>query len=137
MKYLARNNHTDIKLKIDSAGLIDYHEGESPDERMVAYAEKRGYKLDSTARKFDPETDFAKFDLIITMDNDIFNSVNDLDRRGIYRDKIRKMTDFSQKYDVEEIPDPYYGSSENFNFVLDVLEDSCSGLIEKLMKNDR
>lgn len=34
------------RIEIDSAGTIDYHEGEPPDERMREAAKRRGYALE-------------------------------------------------------------------------------------------
>ena len=31
---------------------------------------------------------------------------------------------------VSEVPDPYYGGSQGFENVLDILEDACLGLLE-------
>jgi protein-tyrosine phosphatase len=42
------------------------------------------------------------------------------------------MTDFRKVWNYDEIPDPYYGGEEGFELVLDLLEDSCEGLLEKL-----
>jgi protein-tyrosine phosphatase len=33
---------------------------------------------------------------------------------------------------VNEVPDPYYTGSDGFEFVLDILEDSVEGLINKV-----
>jgi protein-tyrosine phosphatase len=43
------------------------------------------------------------------------------------------MTDFRKKYNYDEIPDPYYGGAEGFELVLDLLEDTCEGLLEKII----
>ena len=42
------------------------------------------------------------------------------------------MTDFRKELAYNEIPDPYYGGEEGFELVLDLLEDSCEGLLEEL-----
>ena len=44
---------------IDSAGTHGYHVGHAPDPRMQAAAERRGYRLDSVARRLDP-ADFQR-----------------------------------------------------------------------------
>lgn len=33
---------------------------------------------------------------------------------------------------VDYVPDPYYGGAEGFENVLDILEDACKGLMDKL-----
>ena len=37
--------------------------------------------------------------------------------------------------DDQEVPDPYYGGSEGFEKVLDLLENGCSNLLEKVMSD--
>ena len=64
-KYISQKK-LDESFQIDSAGLLDYHEGDNYDPRMIAHALKRGYDLVGTSRPFLPE-DFRKFDLIIAI----------------------------------------------------------------------
>ena len=33
----------------------------------------------------------------------------------------------------DHVPDPYYGGAEGFEYVLDLLEDACAGLLEELI----
>ncbi len=54
-------------FKIDSAGTIDYHEGNPADPRMTNSARKRGIEITSISRPISP-TDFKEFDLILAMD---------------------------------------------------------------------
>ena len=42
------------------------------------------------------------------------------------------MTAFSTIYVSQEIPDPYYQSNGAFELVLDMLEDSCQGLLKHI-----
>lgn len=119
-------------VEVDSAGTIDYHEGEQADARMRDYAEKRGYNLNSIARKFNAETDFEKFDYIIAMDENNFEDIKALDLDNKFTENIYRMADFSKNPEVTEIPDPYYGGKEGFENVLDILEDAAAGLLEKL-----
>ena len=42
------------------------------------------------------------------------------------------MIEFSQQYSHDHIPDPYYSGAEGFELVLDLLEDACSGLLDKM-----
>lgn len=123
------------KIYIDSAGTAGYHVGESPDPRMIGYAAKRGYNVDHTTRKFNPAKDFIKFDYIITMDNENFEEVKSHDNVNKFSHKIFRMADFCRNIKVDEVPDPYYEGEKGFNNVLDILEDGCKGILEKL-KNE-
>jgi len=119
-------------IEIDSAGTLGYHTGELPDQRMIKHASRRGYILDSTARQFNPRIDFDYFDYILTMDDDNYSEITSLDRKNKYNDKVFKMVSFGNKIKVNEVPDPYYSGSQGFENVLDILEDSIEGLINKV-----
>ncbi|MCW8804432.1 MAG: low molecular weight phosphotyrosine protein phosphatase, partial [Ignavibacteriaceae bacterium] len=119
-------------IEIDSAGTLDYHTGKLPDERMIKHASKRGYILDSLARQFNPKKDFECFDYIVTMDDDNYSEITSLDKENRDKSKIFKMVSFSKKQIVNEVPDPYYTGSDGFEFVLDILEDSVEGLLNKV-----
>jgi len=120
------------KIEIDSAGTLGYHTGELPDQRMIKHASRRGYILDSTARHFNPIKDFDYFDYIVTMDDDNYSEITSLDRKNKYNNKVFKMVSFGNKLKVKEVPDPYYSGSQGFENVLDILEDSVEGLINKV-----
>jgi len=131
-KKLIEKSGLDGTIEIDSAGTLDYHTGESPDERMIRHASKRGYKLDSRARQFNPDIDFDHFDYIVTMDDDNFSEITSLDKNNKYNNKVFKMVSFGSKLKVDEVPDPYYTGSDGFEHVLDILEDSIEGLLNKV-----
>jgi protein-tyrosine phosphatase len=120
------------QFEIDSAGTSGWHAGEPADKRMQEHAIKRGYNLTSISRKFNPEKDFNQFDLIIGMDNQNVETLKSMTRNGKDLAKIYKMTDFAKEWSYDEVPDPYYGGEEGFELVLDLLEDSCNGLLENL-----
>jgi protein-tyrosine phosphatase len=119
-------------FEVDSAGTSAWHAGEPADRRMQSHAIKRGFNLTSISRKFDPHTDFDHFDLIIGMDDSNIQKLKQLARTASDLDKIYKMTDFSREFNDNEVPDPYYGGEEGFELVLDLLEDACEGLLDKI-----
>ena len=42
------------------------------------------------------------------------------------------MTEYCRNIPADHVPDPYYGGGEGFEYVLDVLEDACAGLLAGL-----
>lgn len=120
------------QFEIDSAGLGPWHVGEPADKRMRKHAAERSYQLDSIARQIDPESDFKAYDMIVAMDNENVANLKELAKDPEDIEKIHKITDFRKEWDYDEVPDPYYGGSEGFELVLDLLEDSCKGLLEKV-----
>jgi len=123
-----------LELEIDSAGTYGGHAGELPDERMRAAAAKHGYKLTSRSRRF-TEDDFARFDMIITMDDAVYERVHRLAPSTGDAAKIYRMTDFCVARKADHIPDPYYEGPRGFEHVLDLLEDCCGGLLATLKSN--
>jgi protein-tyrosine phosphatase len=132
---MVEKRNLENKIEIDSAGTIAYHAGEKADQRMSKHAKQRGYNLTSLARKFDQKNDFDNFDYIITMDDENYRNVKALDYDNKYGDKIFKMVSFSKNKKYPEVPDPYFGGTQGFELVLDILEDACSNLLDKIEKD--
>lgn len=131
MKKRVADNNLENDIYVDSAGTSGWHEGELPDERMRMHGRRRGYDFCSHSRKFG-YSDFETFDYIIVMDDDNYRNVNKLAKNGNDSAKIRRMTDFSDKFSHPHIPDPYYGGSSGFELVMDLLEDACENLLKKI-----
>jgi protein-tyrosine phosphatase len=117
------------EFDIDSAGTIGYHAGNRADSRMRAAAARRGYRLDSIARRIEM-TDFDRFDLIVTMDEENFHNVRALDPGS--KAELVRMCDYCEAHDETEVPDPYYGGEAGFEQVMDILEDACSNLLKRI-----
>lgn len=123
------------KVFCDSAGTSGYHNGYPADERSVAALEQRGYKCFSKSRAVDPLNDFDEFDYILAMDSSNLDNLLKLaetykkDRKNIFL-----MSEFRIKRPELEVPDPYSGGEQGFFKVIDILEDSCQGLLNKISK---
>jgi protein-tyrosine phosphatase len=116
---------------IDSAGTHSYHVGAAPDIRSIEAAERRGYDLAaSRARKLSKE-DFARFDLLLAMDDDHYLILDRLRPAGA-RAQVQRMLEFGSDRTQLEVPDPYYGGPQGFERVLDLIEDAARGLLDKL-----
>lgn len=116
-------------FKVDSAGLIAHHQGELADSRMRAHAARRDYNLTHRSRQV-TDADFDKFDLIIGMDDQNIRGLKNLARTPEHAAKIHRMTDFCVNIEATEVPDPYYGGDRGFEYVIDLLEDGCEGLLK-------
>jgi protein-tyrosine phosphatase len=130
MNHLIEQAGLSNRIVCDSAGTSSYHIGSPPDQRMNAAAVmKLGIQLQGRARQFQ-KSDFQEFDLILAMDRENYDSILSLDPTGQYHQKVHLMCDFCSQYKLKEVPDPYYGGSEGFNQVIDLLVDACSGLLK-------
>jgi protein-tyrosine phosphatase len=139
-RYLVEQKGLASDFVIDSAGTINYHEGNPADSRMRAAAMKRGVKLTSISRPI-RRLDFEEFDLILAMDKqnkedilaayEVWNAKTSLPVDA--KNKVRLMCSYCRKHDITEVPDPYYGGPAGFDKVLDLLEDACEGLLESIL----
>lgn len=131
MKKLVADAGLSGQIKIDSAGIHGFHEGELPDSRMRMHAERRGYNLTSRSRPVKTR-DFYDFDMIIGMDDSNISALRSKAPDVASLDKIHRMTDFSRNKLYDHVPDPYYGGASGFELVLDLLEDACAGLLDAI-----
>lgn len=131
MNHLVQAAGLEKQITCDSAGTSGYHIGEPPDQRMTQAARRQGITLSGQSRRVVP-ADLDQFDLILAMDRANYRALLALDRTGQYRDKIRLMCDFCQQHSLTEVPDPYYGGTEGFDAVIDLLLDACQGLLQDL-----
>ena len=69
--------------------------------------------------------------MLIAMDERNYDALDRLAFTLEDKAKIYRMTDFSSRHDYDHVPDPYYEGREGFELVLDLLEDACTGLLER------
>jgi protein-tyrosine phosphatase len=119
------------KIVVDSAGTGDWHIGQPPDERAQRAARRRGYDLSPLRGRQVSREDFARFDLLIAMDDANAAALTEA-CPAEYRDKIRLLMEFATRDDSRVVVDPYFGGDEGFERVLDQCEDACEGLLKAL-----
>ncbi|MGO1297766.1 MAG: low molecular weight protein-tyrosine-phosphatase [Vibrio sp.] len=121
-----------INIDIDSAGTLGFHEGEKPDRRARAAGEQRGYSFEHMRSRPVVPPDFARFDYIFAADT---QNVADLTAMcpPQYRYKIQLLL-AGLGLETDEIPDPYYGGSDGFDYVLDLLEQAAQLRLPAMQK---
>jgi protein-tyrosine phosphatase len=114
-----------IDLRVESAGIGDWHVGSAPDERAQRHARGRGYDLSALRARQVKPGDFDEFDLILAMDRGHLRALQRMSPAG-QRHKIRLLVA------GRDVPDPYYGGAEGFEEVLDLVEAACRDLVQEL-----
>lgn len=133
MKRLVSQNGLDGHFHIESAGIGGWHVGQLPDARMRKHGAAHGYTFDSRARQF-ADSDFDRFDLIVTMDHDNYRNIAGRAGTG-RRAEVVAMADFLSHHPAcSAIPDPYYGTDSDFELVIELLEDACATLFNTATK---
>lgn len=125
-----RREGLEDEVFVDSAGTGSWHIGEPPDARAQRSASLRGVDLSSQrARRVTPD-DCQRFDYVLTMDKENYRAVAALCRRGSA--VVRPFLDYAPGHPEFEVPDPFYGGPEGFEYVLDLVEDASEGLLEEI-----
>ncbi|PON47502.1 Protein-tyrosine phosphatase, low molecular weight [Trema orientale] len=141
---LVKKRGLDSNFKIDSAGTINYHEGNQSDPRMRAASKRRGIEITSISRPIRP-SDFRDFDLILAMDKQNREDILEAFNRWKFREplpedaykKVKLMCSYCKRHEETEVPDPYYGGQQGFEKVLDLLEDACESLLDSILAENK
>ena len=118
----AKARQAGLAIEFDSAGTENYHVGEPPDPRSIRHARARGYDLTALRARQVHASDFHEFDLILAADE---LNLREL-RRRCPPERHQRLALFLG--DVA-LPDPYYGESDGFEKVLDLVEKQAAKLI--------
>lgn len=133
LRHRLTETHMNANVYIDSAGTGDWHTGRSADDRSISVARRNGITLDSNARQVIPE-DFHIFDYILAMDR---QNQQDLEALKILHGgkaiiKLFLEFDVADK-SVLDVPDPYYGGTEGFQHLFQMLDKTCLLIINQLV----
>ena len=120
------------EVTVDSAGTHAWHAGEPPDRRSQKHALARGYDLSMLRARAVVPADFDRFDLILAMDWDNLALLED-QRPPTHRARLQRLCEYARVFDSPVVPDPYSGGGNDFERVLDLVEDACDGLVATLL----
>src|SRR5918999_2829769 len=124
LRHLAKEKS--LELRIESAGLGDWHVGDPPDERAQHHARTRGYDLSAQRARQVTARDFEEFDMILAMDRGHLQALQRM-APPRHHAKIRLF------HADLEVPDPYYGGAAGFERVLDLVEERCRALLDEII----
>ena len=120
----AKARQSGLAVEFDSAGTESYHIGDPPDPRSVRHAQARGYDLSTVRARQVHASDFHEFDLILAADEINLREL----RRRCPEEQHARLQLF---LDNVALPDPYYGESDGFEKVLDLVEKQAVLLLSR------
>lgn len=124
-------------VRVDSAGTHGYERGDGPDPRAIRQAAERGYDIAALRARPVEAEDFARYDWLLAMDVSNLRWLREHAPQGVDARMELLMSHAHRHAAVREVPDPYYGGSAGFDRVLDLVEDACDGLVERLLADTR
>ncbi len=120
-----------LDITTDSAGTIDHHAGEAPDQRAQRCMRDHGIGIgDLRARRIVPG-DFRDFDLLLAMDQSNLDGLLRIAPAPDLTDRARLMMAYAPDL-PREVPDPWYGGPDDFERVFHMLHRATTNLMDTL-----
>ncbi len=113
------------RVDVVSAGTSGWHVGHSADNRARTELLAHGYSDAHVAAQLGPEHFDA--DLLLAMDG---GHVRSLERKRL-RNRVRLLRSFDPAaVPAADVPDPYYGTAEDFTTTRQLIEAAVPGILE-------
>ena len=109
-----------LEIEVDSAGTSGYHIGEGPDSRSVEIMRTFGHDISWQRSRQLTAKDFARFDLILAMDQSNLRQARKLSPDAQSAARVQLLLD-----DGAEVPDPYYGGPRGFEEVYQLIDQAA------------
>lgn len=120
------------KYKVDSAGTANYHTGKSPDPRSISVAKKNGIDISNQEAQQFHSKHFQIFDFIFVMDVENYHNVLKLASSDEEVSKVKLILDETFPDENAEVPDPYYGNKDGFDYVYTLLDHACQKIASRI-----
>ncbi len=122
-----------IDWTVDSAGTGAWHVGDSPDRRAIETAKAHGIDISAQRARQINEDDFEAFDLILAMDESVYNDIQRMQNSD--HDKVKLIMNFAYPGKRLNVPDPYY-NDKGFEEVFELLDMATDGIINQLSEKE-
>ena len=122
----------DDRITVDSCGTGNQHAGESPDERSMQNALENGLDIRMLRSRQIRQSDFDEFDRLYVMDTSNYQNVMGLARDDADREKVELILNMSAPGSNRAVPDPWFGGTQGFQTVYDMLDEACDAIIADL-----
>jgi protein-tyrosine phosphatase len=118
-------------VKVVSAGTRTSQPGCRPDQRAQKVAAAAGIHISRIRAQRVTQRDLVRSDYILAMDR---SNIEDLEEicPAEHRHKINLLLSFLSGQELEEVPDPYYGSVEGFDKVFQLIDAAVVGLVSHI-----
>jgi protein-tyrosine phosphatase len=122
------------RIEVDSAATHGFHIKEPPDPRAQELGRRRGYDLARLRARNVGTADFQRFQRIVAMDEGHLKWLRKT-APPQSRARIELLMAYSRRHPGQaEVPDPYFGSAQDFERMFDFVEDACDGLMQNLAR---
>ena len=122
--------------QVDSAAIGAWHVGAPPDPRSVQIGAERGYDLASIRGRQIKPADLDRFNHVIGLDSYHLRELQTM-AQGHELAQISRLLDWAPQSGEIDVPDPYYGETEDFIRALDLVEIGMTALLDRVFAHTR
>jgi low molecular weight protein-tyrosine phosphatase len=116
---------------IDSAGTNGYHVGEAPHRLSQKVAKLNGVDICSQQASQFTTGDFANYDLIYAMAEEVIVEMKWIGGRSYDESKVKLLMDEVYPGRKMDVPDPWYGPEPGYHDVYRMIDEACEAIIRK------
>ena len=116
---------------VASAGTESYHIGEAPHRFSQKICMEHGIDISMQRAKKFVVTDFTQYDKIYAMAGDVYQEIKRIGGRAADMSKVEYFLNELHPGKNESVPDPYYGDESGYKAVYEMIEKTCSAIIQK------
>ncbi len=115
---------------VASAGTESYHIGEEPHRFSQKICMAHGIDISMQRAKKFVATDFAEYDKIYAMAGDVYAEIKRIGGLGADMNKVEYFLNELHPGKNESVPDPYYGDESGYKVVYEMIEKTCTAIVE-------
>ena len=121
----------DDQVRVSSAGIDGWHEGQGANHRTVRVLRTAGYPEHRHVVRVITREALADIDLALAADR---GHLVDLLALTGDADKVALLRSFDPDADDDEVPDPYYGPDSGFDEVLSMTVAAAPGIVDEIRR---
>jgi len=120
-----------LDWEIDSAGTEYYHVGEKPDRRAISQCRKCEIDISHQRARRITSKDFEEFDIIYALADNVLDELREMKSPGKNHSSLRLLLDELYPGENRSVPDPWYGTEEDFQIAYDLIYSACEAIIKR------
>lgn len=129
LKHKARQNRLD--WIVESAGTESYHIGSAPHKYSQKVCRTKGVDISAQRARQFTSADFAKYDKIYAMADDVYDEIRRIGGRDADMTKVDFFLNELMAGSNASVPDPWYGEEDGYLPVYEMIEKACDAIIRK------
>lgn len=119
---------------VDSAGTLNYHEGSPPHPDSQKVAKFNGIDIGAQRARQIRLEDIDSFDIIYALAADVQTGIQQMFGDRFNPNQVSMLMNELYPGQNQQVPDPYYGTEEDFHRVYALLDQVCAAVIRNHRK---